>query len=303
MSAATTRSLVCSAILILITSAAFALNSRSAVSVNGSDANLCTTVMPCRSFSAAMAQTAPGGEIIAFDSAGFGTLTINQAVSVSGAPGIHAAITANAGTAISISAAGTDHVTLRNLVLIGNGATSGISIASAAVVNIYASTISGFGSYGISSGGTQKVVVDSCKIIDSPGAIGVQVATNTKAVVSNSVVSGNNVGVFADISGTIQVFHSVISDNNNGLESSSFSGTSNLMAENCSVVANGSGVFAGSGGAGTSRLWLSNNVIFGNVNGVSSGAGAQIYSYGNNRIDGNTTDLTLGTVLNPATQR
>src|SRR5438552_17395511 len=98
---------------------AFALNNRSAVSVNGSDLNPCTVASPCRSFGAAIAQTNPGGEIVALDSGGFGPFNVPMSVTVSGAPGVHAAITVTVGDAIDINAAATDAVTIRNLVIIG----------------------------------------------------------------------------------------------------------------------------------------------------------------------------------------
>src|SRR5437870_9513770 len=71
---------------LLIASVSFAQNNRSAVSVNGSDANPCTTVSPCRSFGVALAHTNPDGEVIALDSGGYGAFTISQPVSVIGAP-------------------------------------------------------------------------------------------------------------------------------------------------------------------------------------------------------------------------
>src|SRR5438445_535301 len=79
------------------------LNNRSAVSVNGSDLNACTVASPCRSFNAAIAETAPSGEIVALDSAGYGPFTVTMDVTISGAPGVHAAITATSTDAITIS--------------------------------------------------------------------------------------------------------------------------------------------------------------------------------------------------------
>src|SRR5438552_15899232 len=93
---------------------AFALNNRSAVSVNGNDANPCTPASPCRSFGAAIAQTNPGGEIIALDSAGYGPFSLSVPLTISGAPGVHAAITATSGIAIQVAALGAnDRVILR----------------------------------------------------------------------------------------------------------------------------------------------------------------------------------------------
>jgi hypothetical protein len=44
-------------LLMQVVAATFAQNNRSAVSVNGSDANACTTVEPCRSFGVAISKT------------------------------------------------------------------------------------------------------------------------------------------------------------------------------------------------------------------------------------------------------
>src|SRR5438128_7296523 len=126
------RSLVTIVFLLCLAPAALASNTRSAVSVNGSDANPCTPASPCRSFGAAMAQTNPGGEIIALDSAGYGPFTVSMSVTISGAPGVHAAISVTSGTGITVSAGVSDKIILRNLVLIGTGGFYGITHQNAA---------------------------------------------------------------------------------------------------------------------------------------------------------------------------
>src|SRR2546428_13558978 len=93
------------ALVFLIAPAAFALNNRSAVSVNGNDLNPCSVASPCRSFGTAIAQTNPGGEIIALDSAGYGPFTITGTFTGSGAPGVHAAITVPSRTGTTINRA------------------------------------------------------------------------------------------------------------------------------------------------------------------------------------------------------
>jgi len=102
-------------ISLIVSATAFAQNNRSAVSVNGSDLNLCTTVSPCRSFGVALAHTSAGGEVIAFDSGGYGPFTINQSVSVIGAPGVHAALTASSSHGIDVAAGASDSVKIRGL--------------------------------------------------------------------------------------------------------------------------------------------------------------------------------------------
>lgn len=131
--------------VLFISSSLFAQNNRSAVSLGGSDLGTCTTIDPCRSFDVAMSHTNAGGEIIALNTAGYGPFTINKAVTVSGAPGVHAAITVACCRGIWVTAAGTDHVELRNLVLIGAGGDFGIEINPAQEVRVIGCTIRGFG--------------------------------------------------------------------------------------------------------------------------------------------------------------
>src|SRR5438067_11903719 len=88
----------CSLVLcIFVSVSAFAASSRTAVSVNGSDSNPCTVASPCRSFSAAIAQTALGGDVVALDSGGYGTFIVNQPLTVQAAPGVYAGITVPSG--------------------------------------------------------------------------------------------------------------------------------------------------------------------------------------------------------------
>lgn len=59
-----------------------ATRQRSFVASTGSDGNPCTIGAPCRSFSAAIAQTSDGGEVILQDHAGYGPVTIATSVSL-----------------------------------------------------------------------------------------------------------------------------------------------------------------------------------------------------------------------------
>src|ERR1700741_1031966 len=69
---------------------------RTFVSFSGLDTNPCSRTSPCRSFNAAMAQTAPAGTIVALDSDGYGTVTIAQSVSLIAPEGVYAGIAAPA---------------------------------------------------------------------------------------------------------------------------------------------------------------------------------------------------------------
>src|SRR5438105_1908836 len=82
---------------VFVAASGLAASSRTAVSVNGSDSNPCTVASPCRSFSAAIAQTASGGDVVALDSGGYGTFIVNQSVTLEAAPGVYAGITVPSG--------------------------------------------------------------------------------------------------------------------------------------------------------------------------------------------------------------
>src|SRR5260370_20090308 len=59
---------------------------RAFVSINGSDANPCSAVQPCRSFNQALTVVEPGGEIVVQDSGGYSTgFTITQSVTIDAA--------------------------------------------------------------------------------------------------------------------------------------------------------------------------------------------------------------------------
>jgi hypothetical protein len=57
---------------------------RTFVSAAGSDSNPCTFAAPCRHFQAAVTATTVGGEVDALDPAGYGPITITQAITIEG---------------------------------------------------------------------------------------------------------------------------------------------------------------------------------------------------------------------------
>ena len=293
--------------LLFVSPLALATNSRSAVSINGSDTNLCTVASPCRSFSAAMFQTSVGGEIIALDTAGYGPFSINKSVTVSGAPGVHAAITVSTGTAIDIAAGASDRVTLRNLTLIGTGGgNTGINIGNVGILNVADVSISAFITNAIFAFGNVELIADHCDITDNIGATGIDLFQSTAAI-HNSRITGNAFGVKAEDGGTAAVTNCLLAMNDNaGIETISFINgeVSAVLVESCEIVANNWGIFVGNNlNGGSSSIRLSNNAIFKNGTGVVGGTGGVIASYNNNRIEGNTTDLSPGTMLTSLTER
>src|ERR1700761_871924 len=95
---------------------------RTFVASFGNDANDGSRSTPKRMFQAAHDAVATGGEVVALDSAGFGALTITKSISIIVPPGVNGFITVTGdANGVTITAAASDRVTLRGLILEGGG--------------------------------------------------------------------------------------------------------------------------------------------------------------------------------------
>src|SRR5215472_9957449 len=141
------------AALLTLAGQAQAQANRTFVSGQGSDSNPCSLAAPCRSFAGALAQTNAGGEITILDPAGYGTVTINKAVSIVNDGVGEAGVTAaSAVDAITVSAGSNDVVNLRGLTLVGGGiGKNGVNFISGFKLRIQNSVIRGFTGNGINS--------------------------------------------------------------------------------------------------------------------------------------------------------
>jgi hypothetical protein len=270
--------------------ALFALNSRSAVSINGVDTNPCTVVSPCRTFTQAINSTATDGEVVALDSGGFGAFSVYQGVTVEGAPGVYAGVTAASGDAITVGNSGT--VTLRNLVINGLGTgMNGIfkDGGAGSIVHIENCTVENFSSIGIYSFGFVTVTDSTIRNVNA-GAYLYSVAPRT-ATLTNVSVSDASEGIGAVQDFTVTVRNSIVTH-----ASLAFVAFNNsvLTIDSCVISHNtGDAVVAGAGGT----VRISNNLITGNAIGVDGA----VESWGNNNIAGNTTNVN-GTLTSIAQQ-
>ena len=116
------------AVTLALPASALAQATRTWVSGVGSDANPCSRTAPCLTWAEAISQTAPGGEIDALDSGGFGAVTITKPITLS-ATGVTAGVLVAGTNGIVINTAGDvapgdpdrDTVTLRALISTGSG--------------------------------------------------------------------------------------------------------------------------------------------------------------------------------------
>jgi len=251
----------------------------------------------------AIAHTNPGGEIIALDTAGYGPFTIDRVITVSGAPGVHAAITATSGDGIVVfvGTSPNDRVTIRNLVLIGAGGASGINQLGARQLRVIGCLVRGFANNGINQViDSGALAVDRTDILDNTSAIGVNVggasfATPAATVVTNSLIEGNNVGVHADSNTNVVVANCTITGSATGVEAVSATGTGTLtsavMLENNVIAHNSIGIsVSASGGNNQAYVAISQNVIAFNATGAVSSGNGEVDSFENNRFAGNGTD-------------
>jgi len=285
------RSLFAIALILLCAPSLFALNVRSAVSIRGVDTNPCTPLQPCRTFTAAIAATSAGGEVVALDSAGYGPFTISAALAVLGAPGVHAAITATTGAAISVTAASSDSVIVKNLVLVGAGGADGIVETSAKQLTVLDSLIRGFAGNAIRlAGGSAGLLISNCTLVyNNNGLVQTAGGANQNATVQDSRIEQNDsAGLSIRFAGKFVVTDTTFSFNDNsGINLNLDTGTgvvAALIVKRCTLVHSGAGVRIHAAQGNTATAALSQNVIGFNDTGIDNSDPAVLQSYGNNRM-------------------
>jgi hypothetical protein len=293
--------------LLVASSPTLAASSRTFVSVTGTDTGACTTTDPCRTFAYALTQTAPSGEIIVLTSGGYGTVTINQTVSIINTSNF-AGVTVASGNGITINAGTTDAVTLRGLTIDGGGTgANGIVFNSGGTLTIDQCDVMNFVGGGQTTGngiliqptsGNHNIVITNTTASNN-GWVGVfdyAQGTATTAVVIDRVNANNNhFGIAinnANSSGaaTASISSSIASFNiSDGFYFQN--GTVSLDASNASSNL-GNGVQLSSGTLAVGRSVLMNNAFYG------LDSGGVVNSYKDNRIAGNVSGQVSAT---PAT--
>jgi hypothetical protein len=268
---------------------------RTYVSGLGSDSNPCTAASPCATFQAALAMTLAGGEIFVLNSADYGPVTINKAVSIT-SEGAAAGILATSGAGITISAGASDVVNLRGLTIDGaSSGTVGIQFVSGKSLTIQKSFVRNFSNSGISfAPGASATLFVSDTAVANNANNGIVVASGSgtvKGALSRVNASGNGVGILASGSGvSLAVTDAVASNNGYGIGVSS----SAVTVRNLTASANSVGIAADQS---TAVVGVAQSTITGNGTGWQATNGAQVQSYGNNNVGGNTSDGTANTMI------
>jgi hypothetical protein len=269
------------------------------VSGKGADGGVCSFSVPCRSFAYAITQTDPGGEIDVLDSAGYGTLTIDKAISIVNDGSLAKVAVGPGATGITINAGASDAIHLRGLTIEGAGVGAiGIQFntgGSLDIVNCVVRHLTADGiflapttpsTFSINNSFVSDIVGTGIDV-RPPGSAGVNGVINGTTV-KNTVTGIALKGFVSTAAGPlyVTVADSVVDNNSTwGFYSSSSAGHPNtvLSLRNVSASNNDTGIVA-SGTAG--YVLLTHSFIAAVSIAVNNSDGGQIYTFGDNAISG-----------------
>jgi hypothetical protein len=260
------------------------------VSGVGSDANPCTAASPCRTLQAAVARTAPGGQILPLDSANYGYVTIKQAVSILNGRGATGVLATSSLTGVNINAGAADVITLQGLDIDGAGSGgSGVQFNSGASLNIQDSVIRGF-SNGINfqPSGSSALVVSRTLISNNSTGINLHGAAATTAVLNDVQLVGNGTGLAATGASSSALANVAIQNGviaNNSTVGIAAGASSTVSVASSTITNNAVGLRAL---AASSQLPVSNSTLTGNRVAWQATNGGQVLSGGQNAFGGNT---------------
>jgi len=229
---------------------------RTFVSVKGSDANSCSVTLPCRTFGAAISQTAVGGEVVVLDSGGYGPAAINQAVSITAPAGIFAGITVTIGTGLAVNA-GSGIVALTGLTINGLGGAIGIDYQSGDTLRLKNVVISGLLSAGLSgtlSGSSNVDIQDSDFFDDGNFGIYLRTSSGTLGVSIERIrIDGNNIGLNLSDNVVGVVADAIITNNFSGgfVQAITAGATTKVTIQRCTISRGINGLYFGNVLAGT----------------------------------------------------
>jgi hypothetical protein len=284
------------------------------VASTGSDGNNCDRPTPCATFIGAYNNTTVGGEITCVDSGNFGGLGITHSLTVN----CEGYVASDTGTTIAvafmtITTGPGDVVTLRGLDLDGLGQSANqscvdpvnfggvVHFSGAGTLHLQKMKINHItgldcGVQFTPSGSAVLDITDS-DISDNGSSgtaagvyVGPQSGAEADVVIDHTHIERNYFGIIFDgtqggiIHGVIR--DSVVSGNTeNGITASTTSSNILLLIDQSTVSGSLHGLVAGGANA---AIMVRNTSVFGNTAaGLFTVNGGQLFSYGNNSVDGN----------------
>ena len=270
---------------------------RAYVSVSGVDGPTnvaCSNpATPCRTFTGAIAQLTPGGEVIVLDSGTFGGVTITQAVTINAPSGV-AALSA---TALIVNAGVSDVVTLRGLTFVSPTPGSGTAVTfnGGAGLNVENCVFHGWAT-GLNFTVAGKLNVSDTTVRDS-GTYGIYLNASgaIQASFERTRLLGNNYGMWVGSGAKATIRGGLVAGNSIGLYTSSNDGSNPELTIDASVVTNNSSQGISSTGAVLATTRVSNSTVTNNGTGLFQSGSGVLVSRTNNTVEGNAPD-TSGTI-------
>jgi hypothetical protein len=301
---------------LLYSAPAAAQATRTWISGVGDDVNPCSRTAPCKTFQGAIAKTAAGGEINCLDPGGFGSVSITKSISLI-CDNTQTGVLVAATNAIIINST-TAFVVISGFDIEGLGQTgvagiNGIYVLNASVVHVRNSKVRGFrNGYGINfqpQTGSAQLFVDYVTVSESgssanpttSGGINVNPAagfTASATITNSQIVDNANVGLRLDTTGIVgsvinaTIDNVTLSGDTSGIlaKAPAGTGTVKFMLTDSRVTLNSNQGIIVNGTPASANGRVGNSVITNNGTGLLVLGTAQLLSYGDNRLDGNTTD-------------
>lgn len=288
------------------------------VASSGSDTAACTRIAPCATFNGALAQTSIGGSISCVDDGVYGgpnVTTITQSVIID-CSGKSASIEVSGDNGINVTAGPTSHVSLSGISIVGinNLGLIGILANGGATLQFEKGSVSGFrggSAIGIDfippASTTGSLFVSNSSITNNSTGARISPDSTGMALASfdHDKIEGNGVGLISSGNGNhangvnvVVTGDTIIAGNSShGLVSLSNEGggMSILRVDQATIVGNGGdGVFADGIPA---YVVMSMTTVTRNIVGLAIAEGGSICSFGNNAVNGNTTDGTTNCAM------
>ena len=282
------RRLLVAGVVLAAPGSAYAQVARVFVSVNGNDVNICSNIAtPCRTLGGGVSQVDPHGEVIVIDSGSYAGATITKSVKIDVAAGA----VAFSGLPITVNPGAGNVVVLRGLTLKAATVGSGTGIAhQSGSLFVENTVVDGWSTGLISTGAPERLFIKGSVFRNQSGDAMLTGATST--TIEGSFFEGNSgTGVYAYA--VVRISNSVLSNND---VAGIVSAGGDVTVQRCEI--NGSGFGAHVQGAGILRV--SGSTVVKNTTGLSN-LGSTLKSFGNNAVDGNSTNVT-GTLTTIATQ-
>ena len=274
---------------------AHALATRTWVSGVGDDANPCSRTAPCKTFAGAISKTAAAGEINVLDPGGFGAVTITKSISIYNDGVGEAGVLVSGTNGIVISAATTDTVNLRGLIIDGlnqSSSQSGVSILQAARVVIMNCVIQEMGTgVSVATSANTNVKIQDTTFKENDAGIVVQPSGGIVSMSIDRSHLDSNTGGGVKVTGASGGSASVaINDSSVSLNSSngvnSVGGTASTKVDLTRVVIADNGLAGVQSNGGTSTVTVGSSMLSNNGSAWSVVSGGVLQSYGNNQVTG-----------------